>query len=131
MYSLIVKVTGQHQSLKRFVRHWKQYWSIRVCSTAGLLGYNLLQIRLDVKANREENIQQVMDLMSAPTLDQHRALAMVEAKTDALERRAPEVLAAVANFTNRLTPDQKQEMRTRFEHKMEKRRRPGESRITD
>lgn len=116
---------GPEDHAERMVDHMEKEFKLDADQTLALheLKSLMLQIRLDVRANRDGNIQEVMGLMSAPTLDQQRALAMVETRTTAIESRAPEVLAAVANFTDRLTPEQKQEMQSRFEHKMEKWRR--------
>jgi Spy/CpxP family protein refolding chaperone len=58
-------------------------------------------------------------LITAPSFDKSKALEMVNAKTTAIERNAPAVLTAMANFLDGLTPEQRAEI---AEH-MEKRSR--------
>ncbi len=50
-------------------------------------------------------------LVAGSTFDRARAEALVVAKTDALRSKAPEVIAAAADFFDSLRPDQQQELR--------------------
>ena len=50
-------------------------------------------------------------LLAGPTLDRGKAQALVEAKTTAIQRKSPEVIAAAGDFFDSLRPDQQQQVR--------------------
>ena len=79
-----------------------------------------LELRSEARAGRDEHIRSVMDLAFAPSLDQQAALAMVQTHTDAVESRAGDAIAAVADFTDQLTEEQKRAMRSDIENKIER-----------
>ena len=61
-----------------------------------------------------------MELISAPELDQQRAMDVVRQRISAMEQKAPEVIAAIAEFHGSLNPEQKQKvnefLENRFDH---------------
>ena len=79
-----------------------------------------LQLRSEARTGRDQQIQSVIDLAFAPSLDQQAALAMVQAHTAAVQSSAGEVIAAVADFTDQLSEEQKQAMRSDLEKKVER-----------
>ena len=80
----------------------------------------LLALREGFREDRERNRAQLMDMISAPELDQQRALDMVRQRVSSMEQKAPEVIAAIADFHDNLDPEQKQKVRefleNRFDH---------------
>lgn len=54
---------------------------------------------------------EVQALVAGPTFDRARAEALVTAKTAALRSKAPEVIAAAADFYDSLRPEQQAELR--------------------
>ncbi len=71
---------------------------------------DLLSLRTEMRENRSQHKQELMALITAPTLDQDKVLNMLKEKTQAEEQRAPEMIAAIANFSDSLTVEQKQEL---------------------
>ncbi len=63
----------------------------------------------------------IMDLLSAPVLDETKVLAMVEERTTQMHLAAPTIVTAVANFTNSLSDEQRAEIKA-FAGKMGKHR---------
>ena len=51
----------------------------------------LLALREGFREDREQNRAQLMDMISAPELDQQRALDMVRQRVSSMEQKAPEV----------------------------------------
>ena len=74
------------------------------------------------REQRDENMAMVRDLIAEPTLDQQQLLALVESKTDEFKAQAPEVIAAVAAFSDSLSAEQKQEVLDMMERRMEHRK---------
>ncbi len=87
------------------------------------------QMRRDVMRDRKDNMQEVMSLLDAPSLDQEKALAMFNDKADAIKQHAPEIVAAMADFSDSLSPEQKQQAQEMMQHRFdrhEKRHDDGE-----
>ncbi len=66
-----------------------------------------VRLRGESRAGRDQHREQVLTLLSAPTLDQQEALRLLSEKTDTVTQRAPEVIAALAAFTDSLSAEQK------------------------
>ncbi|MBV1952077.1 MAG: Spy/CpxP family protein refolding chaperone [Cycloclasticus sp.] len=60
------------------------------------------------KANQPK--QQIIALLAEPELNQGKALAMLEQRTDKIKESAPTVIAAIANFTNSLDDKQRTQL---------------------
>ncbi len=71
---------------------------------------DLLSLRTEMRENRGQHKQDLIALMMQPTLDQAKALTMLKEKTQTMEQRAPEMITAIANFSDSLTAEQKQEL---------------------
>jgi len=54
---------------------------------------------------------EVQALVAGPKFDRERAQSVVEAKTNALRSKSPEVIAAAADFYDSLNPEQQQKVR--------------------
>ena len=60
------------------------------------------------KANQPK--QQIIALLAEPELNQSKALAMLDQRTDKVKESAPTVIAAIANFTNSLDNKQRAQL---------------------
>ncbi|MDH3693007.1 MAG: periplasmic heavy metal sensor [Gammaproteobacteria bacterium] len=78
------------------------------------------QMRRDVMRDRKDNIQEVLSLLDAPKLDQDKAMAMFNDKAEAIKQHAPEIVAALAEFSDGLSPEQKQQVRDMMEHRFDR-----------
>jgi hypothetical protein len=110
---------------ERFVSHMQDDYSLDTEQTAALNEFKTLamQMRIEMKRTRQQNIEQVIDLVFQPKLDQQQALSMLQDKTQSVEDKASELIVALANFSDRLNQGQKLEMRSDLENKMNKWRR--------
>ena len=70
----------------------------------------------EARASRQENLDEVFQLLDEPSLNQGRALELVQQKTALVNDRAPEVIASLAIFLDSLNAEQKQELRDFVEH---------------
>lgn len=75
----------------------------------------LLSIRSDVGEERQKARESMLALLDAPALDRQKVLQMVDAKMQKVHDKAPEVVDAIAGFTDSLNPSQKQFLRQRIE----------------
>ncbi len=71
-----------------------------------------VRIRNESRSHGDEQREQILSLISAPTMDQELALKLVGDKADSITQRAPEVIAALAVFTDSLSAEQKQQIET-------------------
>jgi flavin-dependent dehydrogenase len=73
------------------------------------------------KAHKENHPREkIFELLSAPKLDQDKALTMLNERTTDIQKSAPKVIAAIATFTDSLNDDQRAKLKdfmTRFGHK--------------
>ena len=81
----------------------------------------VMEIMLEVRASREENLEELFRLLDEPGLNQGRALELVQQKTALVNEKAPEVIAALALFLDSLNAEQKAELRDHIEHHREHR----------
>lgn len=77
---------------------------------------NLIALKDTVKTQRELHKQdhpreELMKLLSVPVLDETKVLTMMEARTTQLHLAAPTIVSAVANFTNSLSNEQREEIK--------------------
>lgn len=68
-----------------------------------------------VHAERTTVHQEVLEVIKDAKLDRQKALAMVTKRTDTVRERAPSVVAAIGDFYDSLTPEQRAEVRERIE----------------
>lgn len=79
----------------------------RLATLATRLDEERLALRGDGGGPRD----QLQTLITGSTFDRSRASAMVEAKTEVLRAKSPDVIAAAADFFDGLTPAQQQQVR--------------------
>jgi protein CpxP len=81
----------------------------------------LMTARQEMRKERTDKKSELLSLLDQPTLDQQKALALVNERGDAIKAQAPQVIAAVAAFYDSLTPEQQQTLRTEIQKRMERR----------
>lgn len=74
----------------------------------------VVSIRQQAMATREQRKDELLALLKAPVLDQSKVLSLVSEKAASVEARAPEVISAIAGFTDSLTVEQKAELEDRI-----------------
>ncbi len=70
----------------------------------------LAGLRRDLQLSREQGRDGILRLIAEPQLDREQALTMLEQRLDLLSRRAPELIEAVADFTDSLDPTQREQL---------------------
>ncbi|MFC1751318.1 Spy/CpxP family protein refolding chaperone [Pseudomonadota bacterium] len=67
-------------------------------------------------ADKKEKARNTIDsLLSQPTLDQQRTMALVKEHTDEVNQTAPTIIASLAGFYDSLTPEQQTQLREKLE----------------
>ncbi len=75
----------------------------------------LLNVRQSMLAERDTVHEEVNELLNQPTLDQTRALTLVQNRTDSINQKAPQVITALAGFYDSLNPEQQAMLREKLE----------------
>jgi len=75
------------------------------------LADKLREQRLALMSGANDPRAEIQSLVAGPTFDRERAQGIVNAKTDALRGKSPEVIAAAAAFYDSLKPEQQQKVR--------------------
>ncbi len=75
-----------------------------------LLKSEVMALRAEARAGRADVLDQLVEVLLAPTLDQAELLDMLEQRTRTVRDRAPAVVETLAAFTDSLTPVQKSEI---------------------
>jgi hypothetical protein len=60
----------------------------------------------------------MQQFLSQPTLDQAKALQMVQQKTQMINDKAPQIIASIAGFLDSLDSEQKKELREHLGERM-------------
>lgn len=68
----------------------------------------MAEVRKSMRADRQADQKQVLALLSAPKLDQQKALELVKQRTQQVEQHVQPVISAVAAFTDSLNAQQRQ-----------------------
>ncbi len=76
------------------------------------------EVRRATRRQRRETRTDMLALLESPALDQEKALELVASNVRTMEQRAPEVIAAIATFTDSLTPEQKRQVSDLFAQRM-------------
>lgn len=79
----------------------------------------VLQTHGAMHAGRQQKRQAVLELLEQPTFDRERALGLVRQSTGAINDRASDVIAAIGDFYDSLTPAQQQQLREAVKERME------------
>jgi len=103
-----------------FIEHLGNQLNLSVDQEAKLdaLMETMHKLRRDTRKERRENNKQMAVLLDSQTLNQQKALELFTQNFTKMEQRAPEVIAAIAAFTDTLTAEQKQQIKEWFEHRM-------------
>jgi Spy/CpxP family protein refolding chaperone len=75
------------------------------------LADKLKEQRAALVGNATNPRAEMQALVAGPKFERERAQSLVEAKTDALRSKSPEVIAAAADFFDSLRPEQQQKVR--------------------
>ncbi len=111
---------GPDARAERVVSYIERELELSASQTASLqdLTQEVLKIRASVHANRTQKLDEIMSLVTTPVLDQSRTMAMVNQTTTSVEQHAPALISSLAAFTDGLTTEQKQQLKTRVSKKM-------------
>lgn len=75
------------------------------------LSEEMLSSRKAMKSKFGDSREQIVALFEQPTLDQKKALSLVQSKTQMIEEKAPVIITAFANFYDSLDAEQQSEVR--------------------
>lgn len=110
------------QRAEQIVERIRERLDLNEAQTADLnqLKDRLVALRKGFRQDREQQRAQLLELISAPELDQQQALDMIRQRISAMEQKAPELIAAIADFHASLNFEQKQKVKefleNRFDH---------------
>ena len=71
-----------------------------------------------MKADRAELRDDLMAMITAETVDQQKLIDIITAKTSLVNTSAPQLVAALADFADNLTAEQKAELQGFLEHRV-------------
>ena len=74
------------------------------------------QIMLDAKVTKAQQVTEIGELLQEPSLNQARALEIVQQKTQMINEKAPLVIASLAVFLDSLKVEQKQQLQDFIQH---------------
>jgi len=74
------------------------------------LSVTVLETMHDVRSGRAEHMELMQQFLSQPTLDQAKALQMIQQKTQMINDKAPQIIASIAVFLDSLDSEQKKEL---------------------
>lgn len=70
----------------------------------------VVDIMQQAKAGREDQVNEISQLLEDPSFNQARALELIQQKTQLVNEKAPLVIGSLAVFIDSLNSDQKQEL---------------------
>ncbi|MDH5185032.1 MAG: Spy/CpxP family protein refolding chaperone [Gammaproteobacteria bacterium] len=88
------------------------------------LSEKMLQSRKNMREQFSRSKDEINQMLSQPTLDQKKILAMVRTHTQSMNEQAPDIIAAMADFYNTLSSEQRVKLREHMD-KMHKRHGGG------
>ncbi len=91
----------------------------------GKLAQTVAQLMLDAKATREQQVNEIGALLQDPSLNQARALELVQQKTQMINENAPLVITSLAVFLDSLNAEQKQQLQDFLQHHRRHHRHQG------
>jgi len=89
-------------------------------SKLNVLKDELLTMRGDYRKKRNETKLAIGEMLSQPTLDQTRALALIRDRTQEVNEKAPRAVSAFAAFYDSLTPDQQKKLHDEVTEQMKR-----------
>lgn len=76
----------------------------------------VVQIMLDAKASKAQQIDEIKGMLQDPSFNQAAALDLIQKKTQMVNEKAPLVISSLAVFLDSLNNEQKQRMQEIFEN---------------
>ena len=75
---------------------------------------DLLDVREDFADKREQTHATLEELLSQPTLDQQRLVAVVREHTAVVNQQTPQIVSSIAGFYDSLSPEQQAKLRDKI-----------------
>ena len=75
-----------------------------------------VQIMLDAKTSKAQQIEEIKDMLNEPSFNQAAALELIQQKTQMINEKAPLVISSLAIFLDSLDNEQKQKMQEVIEN---------------
>lgn len=74
----------------------------------------------EMRKDRKQARAEFLGLLEQPQLDRARAQTLVNQRLDAIRDHSPQIINALADFYDSLTPEQQKELREHLQEKMER-----------
>ena len=81
------------------------------------LAETMVTVMQEIRPSSEQRGEMISELLEAPSLDQARALELVQMRTRVIDEKAPEVIASLALFLDSLTPEQREQVQEFAKHR--------------
>lgn len=78
----------------------------------------IMTARKDMHQDRKQTKNDVLEMLGQPSMDRSRVQMMVDQRLDAMRNHAPQVINALGDFYDSLSPEQQLELREHVEQKM-------------
>ncbi len=107
-----------------FVEHVTEELKLTEPQVAKLNGVKdeLLAARRHMVAQRQSAQETVLEMLEQPTMNRERVLSLVQQRTQEVNDKAPQIVAALGDFYDALSPEQRQKLRDEVKEHMEHRR---------
>lgn len=83
----------------------------------GVLSDQLLALRSDLKGEASDPRSGLASLFGSNKFERDRAQSLLEQKTTVMQKDGPEVITALADFYDSLSPEQQQQIRDKLERR--------------
>lgn len=84
-----------------------------------VLKNELIETLGKVRQSRESARENILTLLQQETMDREKALIMINERTNTIDKHAPQIVEAIGNFYDSLTPKQREELREHVAKRME------------
>ena len=78
----------------------------------------LLDLRKAMQQGQADSRDALLEIVSQPTLDRDRAVALIQGRLQTLQDQTPQIVAAIGDFYDGLNAEQQQELRNKMERRM-------------
>lgn len=96
------------------------------------LADTVLQMMLEARETKQQQMNEIGELLQEPSFNQARALEMIQQKTQVVNEKAPLVISSLAVFLDSLSAEQKTELQEFVKHHRDHRHhRHGEGHFND
>ena len=83
----------------------------------------LLAAKQQMGVQRKATQETLLEMLDQSTMDRERILSMVQQRTQEVNDKAPRVVAALGDFYDTLSPEQRQKLKDEVQHHMDHRNR--------